>query len=133
MREPGRHYNPVQRRIESIGSRILPSIFIFLLEYSWFTVLYQFLLYRIFTQSYIDIYSFSHSIFHHGLSQEIRYSSLFYTVGPHCLTIPNVVPTNIKLGQGSCHQEAPNYSKEEIDLVYTANPGKSQKAHCNLP
>ena len=44
-------------------------------------MLYQFLPYSIVTQSYIYIYSFSHNIFHRGLSQEIGYSSLFYTVG----------------------------------------------------
>ena len=37
---------------------------LFLLKYSWFTELCQFLLYSIVTQSYICIHSFSHTIFH---------------------------------------------------------------------
>ena len=36
-------------------------------------------------------HSFSHIIFHHGLSQETGYSSLCCTVGPHCLSILNVI------------------------------------------
>ena len=36
---------------------------------------------------YIYMYSFSHTIFHHVLSQEIGYSSLCCTVGPHRLSI----------------------------------------------
>ena len=63
------------------------SFFKFLLKYSWFTMLCQFLLYRIVTQSYIYIYSFSHIIFQHVLSQEIGYSSLCCTVGLHCLSM----------------------------------------------
>ena len=42
-------------------------------------MLWQFLLYSKVTQSCIYIYSFSHIIFHHGLSQEIGYSCLCYT------------------------------------------------------
>ena len=60
-----------------------------LLKYSWFTMLCQFLLYSILTQSYIYIHSFSHTIFHHVLSQEIEYSSLCCTIGPHSLSILN--------------------------------------------
>ena len=41
------------------------------------------------TQSYIYIHYFSHTIFHHVLSQEIWYSSLCYSVGPYCLSILN--------------------------------------------
>lgn len=33
---------------------------------------------------------------------------------------------NIKLKQGNCHQEAPNYSREEIVWAHTTNPRKSQ-------
>jgi len=40
---------------------------------------------------YTHTHYFSHTIFHHSLSQETGYSSLCYTVGPHCLSIPNVV------------------------------------------
>ena len=43
-------------------------------------MLFQFLLYRRVTQSYIYIHSVSYIIFHHGLSQETGYSSLHYTV-----------------------------------------------------
>ena len=46
-------------------------------------MLYQFLLYSQVTQSYTYTHSFSFSfiIFHHDLSQEMRYSSLCYKVG----------------------------------------------------
>ena len=50
--------------------------------------------------SVICIYTFLfYIIFHHGLSQEIGYSALCYTVGPHCLSILNVKfsSTNSKL------------------------------------
>ena len=40
---------------------------------------------------HIYTHSFSHIIFHHGLPQETRYSSLCSTVGPHCLSIVNVI------------------------------------------
>ena len=53
-------------------------------------MLCQFLLYSKVTQSYIYMYSFSHIIFHHVLSQEIEYNSLCCTAGPHCLSILNV-------------------------------------------
>ena len=62
----------------------------FELKYSKFTTLCQFLLYSTVTQSYLYIHSFSHIIFYHGLSQEIGYSSLGYTRGPHCLYILKV-------------------------------------------
>ena len=40
----------------------------------------------------IPIYNyFFHMIFHHVLSKAIRYSSLCYTAGPHCLSILNVI------------------------------------------
>ena len=61
------------------------------LNFSWFTMLYQFLLYSIVTQSYIHTHSFSHIIFYHVLSQEIGYNFLCCTVWPHCLTILNVI------------------------------------------
>ena len=61
----------------------------FLSEYRWFTVLFQFLLYNIVTQTYI--YTFSHIIFHHHLCQETEYSSLCCTVGAHSLFILNII------------------------------------------
>ena len=62
---------------------------IFLLVYSWFTVLCQFWLCNIVTQSYIYIHSFSRTIFHHVLLQEIGHSSLCFMVGHRCLSILN--------------------------------------------
>ena len=59
--------------------------------YGWFAMLCQFLMYSIVTQSYIYIHSFSHTIFYHVLSQKIGYSSLYCTVGPHYLSILNVI------------------------------------------
>ena len=37
--------------------------------------------------SYTYIYILFHILFHYGISQEIEYSSLCYTVGPCCLSI----------------------------------------------
>ena len=54
---------------------------LFLLKYSWFTVLFPFQLYSMVIQPYIYIHSFSYTIFYHVLSQEIGYSSLCYAVG----------------------------------------------------
>ena len=59
-------------------------MFGFFFKYVWFTALSQFLLYSIVAQSYIYIHSFSHTIFHHGLSQETGYSSL-------CCTYPLLI------------------------------------------
>ena len=39
--------------------------------------------------SYIYFHSFSHIIFHHGLSQETGYSSLCHSIGSHCSSILN--------------------------------------------
>ena len=77
----------------SLGSLICLFVSIFLLKYRWFTVLYQFLLYNIMTQSYIytHTHSSSHTIFHHDLSQETGYSSLRCTTGPQCLPVLNVI------------------------------------------
>ena len=47
---------------------------------------YQFLLYSNVTQLHKYIHSFSYIILHHVLSQVIRYSSLCYTAGSHCLS-----------------------------------------------
>ena len=38
-------------------------------------------------QLYIYIYILFHILFHYGLSLDIEYSSLYYTVGPRCLCI----------------------------------------------
>ena len=54
-------------------------------------MLCQFLLYSKVTQSYIYTHSFSYISFLHGLSRETGYSSLCCTVGPHCLSIINVI------------------------------------------
>ena len=62
-------------------------LFYYYFNYSWFTILCQFLLHSKVTQSYIYINALSHIIFQHVLSQEIGYSSLSCTVGPHCLAI----------------------------------------------
>ena len=51
----------------------------------------QFLLYSIVTQSSIHTHSLSHKNIHHVLFQETGYSSMCYTVGPHFLSILNVV------------------------------------------
>ena len=40
-------------------------------------------------QLYIHI--FFHVLFHYRLLQDIEYSPLFYTVGPHCLSILYIV------------------------------------------
>ena len=49
----------------------------FLLNHSWFPVLCQFLLYSKVTQLYIYMHSFSHTIFHHVLSQVIGFPVLY--------------------------------------------------------
>ena len=38
----------------------------------------------IYTYQYIHIYIHFHILFHYGLSQDIEYSSLYYTAGPYC-------------------------------------------------
>ena len=43
------------------------------------------------THTHTHTHSFSHIIFHLVLYQEIRYSSLCYTVWPHCLSFLNVI------------------------------------------
>ena len=65
--------------------------FSFLLKYSCFTLLCQFLLHSKMTQSYMYMHSFCYIIFHRGPSQETVYSSLCCTVGPNCLSILNVI------------------------------------------
>ena len=54
---------------------------------SWFTVC-SFLLYSRVIQLCIYIFFF---FFHYGLSQDIEYSSVCYTVGPYCLSIVYII------------------------------------------
>ena len=68
---------------------IMSSFFLLFLKYSGFTTLCQFLLKSKGTHPVLHIYSFSHIIFHHVPPQEIGYSSLCCTVGPHCGSILN--------------------------------------------
>ena len=85
------------------------NFILFLLEYSWFKVLCQFLLYSIVTQSYICVcvcmyiytHFFSHTIFHHVLPQGIRYRPLCCSVGPHCISILNVIEGCFLIGFGA--------------------------------
>ena len=67
----------------------LGGVLVFSFKSSWFTMLCRFLLYSRVTQSYIYLHSFSHTIFHHVLPQEIGCRSLCYPVGPHGLSILN--------------------------------------------
>ena len=62
--------------------------FCFLLKYGWFTTCYL-LLYSKVIQLYI--YILFHILFHYGLSQDIKYSSLCYIIGPCCLSILHVI------------------------------------------
>ena len=61
-----------------------------LLKYSWFTMFLQFLLYSKVTQSYTFFFFLIVSS-DHVLTQENGHSSLCCIVGPHCLSIPNVI------------------------------------------
>ena len=63
----------------------------FLSDESWWTLLCQFLLYNKVTRAYTHIPSFSHIIFHPGLSQETGQSSLCGTAGPLCSSILSVL------------------------------------------
>ena len=49
-------------------------------------MLWQSLLYRKVTQLYTYRHSFFNALVHYGLSQDIEYSSLCYTVVPCCLS-----------------------------------------------
>ena len=51
----------------------------------------QLLQYSQVTPSYIYIHSLSYVIFHPGLSQETGWSSLCWTVGPHCLCMLSII------------------------------------------
>ena len=84
---------------EKKGAELVPIHFLFLfklilLKYTWFTVLWSFLLYRKVVQLYIHIYILFHVLFHYGLSQDIEYSSLCHTVGPCCLSILYMIVCN---------------------------------------
>ena len=63
-------------------------LFSFLLKYTWFTMLRSFLVCGKVIQLYIDIF---HILFHYGLSQDIKDSSLCYIVGPCCLSILRII------------------------------------------
>ena len=96
-----RSWSPIRRRYSASISIFYPAShalcsystvlwgffnFIFLkLKSSWFTVVCQSLLYSRVTQLYTYRHSSFHILFHYGLSQDIEYSSLCYTVGPCCL------------------------------------------------
>ena len=80
--------------VSKTRSWILRHIFFFpffLLNYSWFIMLWQFLLYNNVNQLYIYIHSLSYNIFQHSLPQETVYSSLCCRVGTCCLSIPNAI------------------------------------------
>ena len=49
------------------------------------------MLYSKVIQLYIYIHILFHILFHYGLSQDIEYSSLCYTVGPCCLSILYII------------------------------------------
>ena len=38
-----------------------------------------------------NIYTVSYILFHYGLPQDVEYTSLYYTLGPCCLSILNVM------------------------------------------
>ena len=63
----------------------------FLLKYIQFTMFCESLLYSKVTQLYTYRHSFFYILFHYGLSQDIEYSSLYYTIGPYCLTILYII------------------------------------------
>ena len=69
-----------------------PSFFLFKLKYRCFTMSYQSLLYSKVTQLYTSIHSFLLNILsYYGLSRDIGFSSLCYTVGSCCLSILNII------------------------------------------
>ena len=83
------------------------SIFYFMLDYSWSTILFYFLLYskgihttaKLFTHTctyvwvytHTHIYIILHIVFHYGLSQDNEYGSLCSTVGTFCLSILSAI------------------------------------------
>ena len=60
-----------------------------MLKYSWVTMLCQSDLQQ--SDSGIHIYAFLKNILsHYSLSQDVEYSSLYYILGPCCLSILNI-------------------------------------------
>ena len=59
---------------------VILYIFPFLLKYSLFTVLYDFLVSSKVIQLYIHIYILFHILFHYDLLQDIEYTSMCYTI-----------------------------------------------------
>ena len=62
----------------------------FLLKDSWFTICVNFCCTAKWL-SYTYIYILFYILFHHGLFQDIEYSSLCYTVGPCCFSILHLI------------------------------------------
>ena len=81
--------NDIRKRTRFLYCLFL--ILLLLLKYSWFTVLCQSLLYIKVTLVYNYRHSFLYILFHYGLSQDIAYSSLCYTVGPCCSSILHII------------------------------------------
>ena len=77
--------------ILKVAKSVTAILFFSIFYCSWFIMFCRFPLYNKVTQSYKYTHSFSHTIFYHVLSQEIGYSSLCCTAGPHCLSILNVI------------------------------------------
>ena len=55
------------------------------------SILYICIYIQIYTYIYTHTHMIFHILFHYGLSQGIEYSSLFYTVGPCCLSVLYIV------------------------------------------
>ena len=60
------------------------SLKFILLMYNWFTVLFNF---RCIVLIQLYTYTIFCILFYYSLLQDIEYSSLCYTIGPHCLSI----------------------------------------------
>ena len=110
-----------------------------LYTYSWFIMCYWFLLYNkviqfytyIYIYIYIYIYTQFHILFHCGLSQDIEYSSLCYTVGLCCFSTlgirvciyssqlpihPSPIPTSLPLSK----HESVLYVCQSIECLHSA-------------
>ena len=90
IHEPSRTEISLKRIGKQMGWK---NHFVAFFKYSWFTMLYQFMLDPKVTQSHTQIYihSFSLIIFHRVPPQVIGYTSLCYTAEPHCLSILNII------------------------------------------
>ena len=66
------------------------------------------------TYTHIDILFFFCMIFHYGLSQDIEYSSLCYTVGPCCLPTTRYI-WNMKRTSANFHVHSPKV-KPQVTL-----------------